>query len=82
MKPTIGRLVQYRLSDGDVERLGYDKYYSGETVVLLVTAVNGDSETPESINGHLFLDGSSGSVWIESVYQGSNLGEWDWPPRT
>jgi len=82
MKPSIGRIVHYRLPNKyeDVERWR----------PAIVTAVWSDN----CVNLRLFLDGANDADalpiygtdpahpdWITSSTAGADVGDWRWPPR-
>lgn len=88
MEPTVGRLVHYRLSQHDVERLkaaGWtgNTHRAGDVVPMLVVRPwhqEGAYEKGVScMNGQAFLDGP-GQLWITSAKEGENPGEWSWMP--
>lgn len=93
MQPTIGRIVHYRLSEEDVDRIatrralvvtqdGHERgnsVYEGLTCPAVVVAVS----TPEVVNLQVLLDGD-GSHWATSrpeAREGPMPGTWSWPER-
>lgn len=89
MAPTVGRIVHYRLSFQDVQRIRQRRRLheseevftgnpveEGEVAPMLVVAVWG----PTCVNGHVLLDGYD-SLWVTSVVEGTDPGAWSWPPR-
>lgn len=79
-RPSIGRIVHYRISQREVEdwhirRIGSGGRYYGDTLragqVLPLMIVRVDSPVmtaglPVTVNGQLFLDGND-CVWLERV---------------
>ena len=72
MKPTIGRIVLYRVSQADQEELR-----SNSAKVLPAVVVYAFTE--ECVNLQVFCDGPVGTVWKISIMQGKEAGQWDWP---
>lgn len=84
-KPSLGRIVHYRLSSDDVMRIESNRQdgkgsgnsvRAGETVPMMITVVW--SET--CVNGQLFLDGND-SHWVTSASYGAADRQWQWPPQ-
>jgi hypothetical protein len=89
-KPSIGRIVHYRLSEGDAaviaekraQNARLNPHSAGDTVALVIARVWPDeygSGTP-GVNGQALLDGES-SLWVTSAREGTEPGQWSWPPR-
>lgn len=87
LRPTIGRIVHYRLSQYDCQRIEFNrsKYgllgnpvAAGDVVPVLVTKV----WSSDLINGKAQIDGE-GSFWVTSAARGvgDEPGTWFWPPR-
>lgn len=85
--PTLGRVVHYRLSEGDVDNVlafRADKDYfvgngvsEGQTYPAQVVATfNGGA----SCNLVVTLDGKD-TLWVTSRPEGDTPGTWTWPPR-
>ena len=47
----------------------------GEAVPMTITQV-----WPTNVNGQAILDGND-SLWVTSVEEGDQPGQWQWPPR-
>ncbi|HEY9354265.1 MAG TPA: hypothetical protein VIP28_13475 [Nocardioides sp.] len=85
MKPSIGRIVHYKLSEGDVayiqskhqDRSSCNQASAGEMYPALVVRVWGSGE---SVNLQVFLDGDC-SYWATSRVEGDAAGTWRWPER-
>jgi hypothetical protein len=82
MKPTIGRIVHYILTQDDVERSPFhpayidgNPGYAGEHFPAIVCVITG-----ERVNLQVFLDGSH-SLWVPSAIEGTENGTWHWPER-
>lgn len=86
--PTTGRIVQYVLSDADVDRimnerdlypnLAYgNRPHVGDTVPLIVVRPIGDER---HVSGHVFLDGPQ-HLWIADAAEGERSGEWQYPAK-
>lgn len=83
--PTPGRIVQYTLTQADVDRiesdriasLGYgNKPHAGDVVPVIVTRA-----WPERrVNGQAVLDGND-RLWIASADEGDDAGQWHYPAR-
>lgn len=54
----------------------------GDTVPLLVVRVwpNEYGENVPGVNGQAFLDGND-VLWVTSAKEGTQPGQWSWPPR-
>lgn len=92
MKPTIGRIVHYRLSAEDIGRhyearknsgLAHNNHEPGDVVPLIIVRVWPDEfgEGVPGVNGQAFLDGHD-TAWITSAREGTEPGTWSWPERT
>lgn len=86
MQPTIGRIVHYRLSAGDVavieSRLPYDSarrnpVSEGQEFPATVTAVFGSGTTANLV---VQLDGIE-QYWATSRQEGEGPCTWSWPVR-
>jgi hypothetical protein len=89
MKPTIGRIVRYTLTDYDATKITQartkdlntsgNSVSAGDVFPLLITRVWGS--TPESaVNGPVFLDGND-TLWVTSASVGEGPGHFSWPVR-
>lgn len=90
MKPTIGRIVHYRLSDDDAARIiemgnrplpdGRSPLHNasrpGDMYPAIIVRVWDDG----SVNARVFLDGEL-TLWVTSRHEGDEPGTWSWPPR-
>jgi len=71
MKPSIGRIVMYRLSESDRWQ------NNGQPVAAaVVTAVWGDT----CVNLRVLCDGPH-TEWKTSAVLGNEPGQWSWPER-
>ena len=92
---TIGRIVLYRLNARDAVDITDQRRTSnahaallrgnpvkeGDVFPLLVTKTWQDSDDKtQSVNGQVMLDGND-TQWVTSVHEGTEPGEWSWPPR-
>jgi len=90
-EPTVGRIVLYRLSQADADRINTRRVYGakgadgsaleeGESVQAGVEypAVITSVGANGVVNLHVFADGNHG-VWAKGVSQGSDGGGWSWP---
>lgn len=85
MKPTIGRVVQYTLSESDValiqskhqDRSSSNAVQAGDAYPAMIVRVWG---TGEHVNLQVFLDGDC-SYWATSRAEGDTAGFWSWPER-
>lgn len=82
--PTVGRIVHYTLTDGDIARiendrlatLGYgNRPHAGDTVAAIVTLADG-----RTINAKAFLDGND-NLWIAGAAEGDDAGQWHYPAK-
>jgi len=89
VKRTIGRIVHYRLSDGDKDAINARRgetavhanyVYAGDYLPAMITAVFGGSTGPGSVNLKVFVDGDW-DYWATSRPEGDGNGQWTWPPR-
>jgi hypothetical protein len=84
MKPSIGRMVHYRLSGDDVEGLSGKSTSYGAHRPAIVVAV-----FPAGCNLSVTLDGPNDSppdnqathLWVGTVPEGPAPGMWHWPER-
>ncbi|MEU7891678.1 hypothetical protein AB0B45_02310 [Nonomuraea sp. NPDC049152] len=90
-KPTIGRVVLYKLSGHDVSMIDLHNMqsYGGQGVVrspvklgevypaVVVRTFEGAEKT---VNLQVLLDGNT-SYWAASRSEGPDHGQWSWPPR-
>jgi hypothetical protein len=55
---------------------------AGDTVPLVIVKVwpNEYGEGIPGVNGQAFLDGND-TLWITSAREGTDAGQWQWPPR-
>lgn len=81
--PTVGRIVQYALTEQDIERIQNDadprtQYgnipHAGDILPLLVVRV----WDGRLVNGQVFLDGN-GRLWVTSRAEGTDAGNWHYP---
>lgn len=84
--PTIGRIVHYKLSEGDVSAIRAasppmkrNSVEAGETYPAMIVRVF--AEGVPSVNLQVLLDGD-GSYWATSRPEGDAPGSWAWPART
>lgn len=83
MIPSIGRIVHYTLNQSNADRINKNRAISGtwdatsefcegNPVVVGETSV---------VQGQVFLDGND-TLWVTSVKQGDDEGQWHKPPMT
>lgn len=55
---------------------------AGDVIPLIIVRVFPDEYGPgiPGVNGRAILDGSD-SLWVTSVKEGAEPGQWSWPPR-
>jgi hypothetical protein len=96
VKPSIGRIVHYALTEKDVGEIhrrrvvnaghgdgwppGAQAHVGNPVIEGKVVPMIVCSVTPGSINGQAFLDGND-SLWVTSVKEGQGHGNWHWPER-
>jgi hypothetical protein len=86
MKPTIGRIVHYKLRPEDVRsaqlKSPTNPHSEGQVLPMIVCCVwpNEFGEGTFGINGQVFLDGEH-SLWITSAGEGVGIGQWSWPEK-
>lgn len=87
-KPTIGRIVHYKLNDGDVGAIEHQRGLSGpagnrvsvgDIYPAIVVRVFDPSVT--TANLQVFLDGND-TYWATSRQSGDGGGTWSWPSRS
>lgn len=87
-KPSVGRIVHYRISAGDVSVIA-DRRRA--TFLKTSNVVNADDVYPAVVvrvfdpsvstaNLQVLLDGTD-SYWATSRTEGDGPGHWSWPPR-
>lgn len=88
MEATPGRVVHYRLSEGDVEAIRANRLragitsaqsnevYAGDTYPAMVVRTWGGP----AANLKVELDGYD-TYWATSRVEGDQPGTWTWPPR-
>jgi hypothetical protein len=95
-KPTIGRLVHYKLSESDAAQINRRRVaqpHSPEWPAGAQAHVGNNVAAGETvplivirnwsadlINGQALLDGND-QFWVTSAHQGDEPGQWNWPPR-
>lgn len=89
--PTIGRVVIYRLTERDLERMSatvsrsprsrfVNAYEVGDAVAADVVRVLGQHGTgPGQVNLRLKVDGNIAPPWVGEVSPGPGVGQWSWP---
>lgn len=78
MKPTIGRIVHYHVTQSNVEhcaRLGII-YSVGDIAPMLITRLYAEGH----VNGQVYFDGPD-VLFALGVGEGTKPGQWSWPPR-
>lgn len=75
-RPTIGRIVHYRVSDHDGSEIRNNAVGPGEVLPAIVTRV----WSAISVQLRVFCDGPT-DAWKTSVLLGEEPGQWSWPPR-
>lgn len=83
MKPTIGRIVLYRLTNDDVDEIldlaaVREKHFNSPNIGDLVPAVIVKINQDDNVNIKAILDGEA-DLWIMKVHEGLEEGEWQWP---
>ncbi len=80
MKPTIGRIVHYKLPADISSKSGQNPHQAGQEVPMIIVVVWPNEYGPghEGVNGQAFLDGNE-SLWVTSAKEGNGNGEWHWP---
>ena len=73
MKPTIGRIVIYKTTEE--QRNSWKSHPEKQLAAVVVYAEN----NLPTINIKVFTNGPFADVWIQSVYQGDEEGQWNWP---
>lgn len=80
MKPTIGRIVIYKLTAHDkaaLAALGSDNPNNGaDEAPAVVVRVWSDN----CVNLKVLVDGRE-TLWATSALQGDQAGQWQWPAR-
>lgn len=86
--PSIGRIVHYRLSAQDVQRIYASQQGANPLHGIGNPAAPGDDFpavvvrvwNPTSVNLQVLLDGPD-NLWVTSATEGEQQGNWFWPPR-
>lgn len=84
MIPVIGRIVRYRLTEEEARNInatpGFNHVGSGEWFPMIIVRVF--QEHPMNyVQGQVFLDGPTGTMWKTSTAQGDGPGMWSEPPN-
>lgn len=94
MQPTIGRVVHYRLSDQDEQRIIdrqnrplpdgrsplANSVRAGDVFPAVIVRVWDATTEAPLCNLHVLLDGEL-THWATSRPEGTDPGTWSWPPR-
>lgn len=89
--PSIGRIVHYRLSAEEADKINYDRkiwsqthkgneVHEGDSFPMIITRVWGTDPT-SAVNGQVFLDGND-VLWATSVCVGEGPRTFSWPVRS
>jgi len=82
-KPSIGRVVHYRTTEKDEEIMKtYQQLYGcniQSTLPAVIVGLNDDDG--DTVNVKVMLDGNAPDLWVTSIQQGLEPGQWHWPPR-
>src|SRR5262245_20177326 len=83
MTPTIGRLVQFRVSETEVRPALVVRVWSDEMVNLQVF-LDGHNDAAWKRAGvdvpmFTFDERERGQAWKTSVHVGNGIGDWSWP---
>jgi hypothetical protein len=92
MQVSIGRILQYKLTEEDVQRIARRRtdsgsignpHHAGQVLPLVVCVVWPNEYGPNyhGVNGQVLLDGND-SYWVTSIKEGSENGTWAWPIKT
>jgi hypothetical protein len=78
-RPSLGRIVRYRLSAFDIEQDGakLNGLLAGDTCAAMIVRVW--NEEPGTCNLTLFPDSAMGTLWKTSVSRGEGPSQWNWP---
>lgn len=79
-KPTIGRIVLYRVGEGEsFKEFRSNGVKPGEYLpAMVVRLLNVDGPYADMVNLRVFTD-CGGELYATSVRQGTANGEWSWP---
>jgi len=90
-RPSIGRIVHYRLSDVDIDGLEPDGaplrdrlngLVAGDYIPAMVVRTWAEPAShAKLVNLRCFPDGAVATLWRTSVEQGDGNGQWTWPPK-
>lgn len=91
-RPSIGRIVTYRLSEQDVDVILARRHQAnahgephgngvqvGDEYPMIIVRTFG-SAPDSAVNGKVQLDGTD-ELWVTSVHRGEGERHWDWPAR-
>ncbi len=89
MKPTIGRIVNYRVRENEVRAAMIVNIFGDGPYIQLQVFLDGlnDSFYDErpGLSGQLMFskeEQRQGMAWRTSVAQGDEIGQWNWPAIT
>ena len=76
--PAVGRIVHYVLTESDIARIpwGGGNAEPGQVVPAIVVCDVGNG----ALSLHAFPEAQT-SVWVYARGEGSEPGQWSWPPR-
>lgn len=89
MKPSIGRIVHYVLTQSDANKIEHlrnsedfqgNPHSAGQHLPMIIAIVwpNEYGDSHDGVNGQVIVDGNFG-LWITSVKEGEGPGTWHWP---
>ncbi|MEU1284922.1 hypothetical protein [Kitasatospora sp. NPDC005856] len=95
MQPTIGRIVHYRLSEQDQQRITAQQNrplpdgrsplanssQAGAVFPAVIVRIWNNNPDAPLCNLHVLLDGEL-TLWVTSRAEGAEQGTWTWPPRS
>ena len=87
MKPTIGRIVIYKPTPLELDKMVRNNATPHPKLPAMVVAVNEKRATVDekivvvtTINLEVFIDGAA-NLNKQEIKEGEAYGEWSWPPR-
>ncbi len=77
-RPTVGRIVHYVLTEGDIVRIpwGGGNAAPGQVAPAIVVRDVGNG----ALSLYAFPEAQT-SVWVYARGEGTEPGQWSWPPR-
>lgn len=81
MIPTIGRTVIYQTTEEQRKYMEESGTCNTQLSLPATIVFVWGYDEKAVVNLKVHVDGATPDLWVTSVVQGNNEGEWHWPPR-